>query len=265
MTLMDLYNSIKIVGDENLRALRTIAKNHRPLDVMVSPDGKLLTWTEGSGAAYTVQETDGDKTFAIEVGAHDGGTAFSLDNKLLGVAHTVWFPNAEGAGESQVKLFDLSGKLVRSLEKSGAGYLTPVFRPDGKMLAVGNLNHETRLFEVATGKLLHTLNKQSTRDIAFSPDGKTLAAAYVDGTVALCDVATGKSLYSIVSGCKEVYSVDWEGGSARRGGDGLEVPQDRPLGVGENDEGEGASDTEDCLASPVHRGRHRTRQFECFR
>ncbi len=87
--------------------------------------------------------------------------------------------------------------------------MRPVFSPDGKLLAVGNRNFETRLFDVATGKQLHKFPKRMTHEIAFSPDGKTIAAGYVDGTVALWDVATGKLRHSKPSGAKEIYSVDW--------------------------------------------------------
>src|SRR5262249_52266321 len=118
-------------------------------------------------------------------------------------------PDVEGEGHSELKLFDLSGRLVRTLDRSGPGVLTPVFSPDGKLLAVGNRNHETQLFDVATGKMLHLLPKRMTQELAFSPDGKVLAAGYVDGTVALWDVASGALLRSQASGGAEVYTLDW--------------------------------------------------------
>jgi WD40 repeat protein len=108
-----------------------------------------------------------------------------------------------------MRLYDLKGKLVRTLERNGPGGLRPVFSPDGKILAVSNRNYETQLFDVATGKLLHNLGKRMTQEVAFGPDGKTLACGYVDGTVAVWDVATGKQRHSAASGCKELYSVDW--------------------------------------------------------
>ena len=84
-----------------------------------------------------------------------------------------------------------------------------MFRPDGKVLAVGNRNHETRLYEAATGKLLHTLGKAQTQGLKFSPDGKVLAVGYVDGEVGLWDVGTGKLARSAPARVKEVYEVDW--------------------------------------------------------
>jgi WD40 repeat protein len=209
MTVLDLYNSIKVVDDHDLRTLRTYSANHHPNDVTVSRDGKLLMWTEGGGGEYTLHQAEGEKPFKLALGPQECRAAISPDNKLLAIGQTIWFPNEEGAGESWIKLFDRSGNLLRSLEKFGAGYLSPVFSPDGKTLAVGNLNHETQLFEVATGKHLHTLSKRGTREIAFSPDGKTLAAGYVDGTVAVWDVANGKLQNSRASGCKQVFSLDW--------------------------------------------------------
>lgn len=207
MTLLHLYDPIEVVDAVNLRTLRTIAANSHPNDVAVSSDGRYLMWTEGGGS-YTLHETDG-KSLQLALGANECRAAFSPDNTLMAVGQVVWFPGQEGVGESQVKLFDLSGKLVRTLEKSGAGFLTPVFSPDGKILAVGNLNHETQLFEVSTGRRLYTLNRRGTREIAFSPDGKTLGAGYVDGTLALWDVTTGQLRYSKYSGCEQVFSVDW--------------------------------------------------------
>src|SRR5690606_27107747 len=87
--------------------------------------------------------------------------------------------------------------------------LWPVFSPDGKTLAVGNRNHETRLFETATGKLLFILPKKMSQQLAFSPDGKTLAVGYVNGGVALWSVATGNLLRESGAAVEEVYTVAW--------------------------------------------------------
>jgi WD40 repeat protein len=107
------------------------------------------------------------------------------------------------------RVLNPDGKLVHTLNCGREGGLTPVFSPDGKVLAVGNRNDTTRLFDAATGKQLHLLPERMTQGIAFSPDGKTLAVAYVDGRVILWDVATGEKMQSAKSGGTEAYSVAW--------------------------------------------------------
>jgi WD40 repeat protein len=207
--ILDHLNNVELADDVTVRTKETFAAADKPSDFAASPDGKLRAWLPQGSAAYTVENTTTGKTFQIEIGDHPGFASFSPDSKLIAIGHTVWNPNAPGASYSEMRVYDVSGKLIRSLDKSGPGGLTPVFSPDGKTLAVGNRNDKTQLFEVATGKLLHTLDKSMTQGIAFSPNSKTLAAAYVEGPVRLWEVATGKLLHEAPSGSKETYSVDW--------------------------------------------------------
>jgi len=98
----------------------------------------------------------------------------------------------EGGGFTGSRLNDTAtGKLMHMLEKDRQGGLTPVFSPVGSTLAVGNRNYPTKVFDVKTGKVLHTLDRKMTHGIALRPDGTKLAAAYVDGKVAVWDVASG--------------------------------------------------------------------------
>lgn len=70
------------------------------------------------------------------------------------------------------------------------------FSPDGKLLATGDANGQTYLWQVEDGKLLFTFTGHSiwVRSVAFSPDGQTLASGSDDQTVKLWDVRNGKCL-----------------------------------------------------------------------
>src|SRR5207244_2725339 len=86
---------------------------------------------------------------------------------------------------------------------------TPVFSPDGTMLAVGNRNAETHIFDVATEQVLHVLPAVQTQGLQFSPDGRTLAVAYVDGSLRLWNTAEGRLLHELKTTAKELYRVEW--------------------------------------------------------
>lgn len=209
LTLFDHAGGVEIVDDRNLEVIRLPARNIKALDFAMSADGKRQAWLEKGMQNYRVEEPETGKTFNLSVAEHGGGIAFSPDGQWIAAGYTFWDPVAEGAGYSEMRIYNATGELVHTTEQTAAGALRAFFSPDGKILAVGNRNDVTQIYETKTGKLLHTLDRKMTHDIVFSPDGKTLAAAYVDGHVGTWNVETGELRELAASGCEEVYSVDF--------------------------------------------------------
>lgn len=80
--------------------------------------------------------------------------------------------------------------------RHGEVVLTVAFSPDGKTLASAGMDSVLRLWETATGRLLHALRDHTNpvTGVAFAPDGKTLVSSGWDNTLRFWDVTTGKSL-----------------------------------------------------------------------
>ena len=93
------------------------------------------------------------------------------------------------------------------------GHTTEIFHvafsPDGKSLAAGSMGKTIKLWDIATGKELHTLKGHSryVSSVAFAPDGKSLASASPDKTIKLWDTGTGKELLTLEGHSKGVSSV----------------------------------------------------------
>jgi len=73
------------------------------------------------------------------------------------------------------------------------------FSVDGKTLASGGWDNTIKLWEVATGRELRSLNghSQTVSSVAFSVDGKTLASGCGDSTIKLWDLITGQELHTL--------------------------------------------------------------------
>ncbi len=211
LTFLEFLDSLEVVDDGRFLPIRTIEVD-QPTDVAVSADGRYMAWSQRGSAVVVIHDVENDETIEIEAEEGDAQLAFSPRGDLLAVGETVTLdPMVEGSGYSFVTLFDATGMEVQRIVVSTQGYgaITPVFSPDGSLLAVGNRNYETRIFEVDTGELRHVLPKRMTQQIAFSPDGTLLAAGYVNGDLALWDVETGDLLDSQSTDADETYSVDW--------------------------------------------------------
>jgi WD40 repeat protein len=74
---------------------------------------------------------------------------------------------------------------------------TVALSPDGRTLASGSADCSIKLWDMASGRELRTLNGNANMvsSVAFSPDGRTLASAGYDHTVRLWDVSSGRELH----------------------------------------------------------------------
>jgi WD40 repeat protein/predicted Ser/Thr protein kinase len=187
------------------------------LDVAFSSDGRRLAWADT--VSLLVCESSNDQPLFSLPGGHGGPSsvgcvAFSPDDSRLASAETevatVWVWDAS------------SGERLRGLQghKGAVGaaaapidpfpgvpdfYQRPrlvwgvAFSPDGKRLASAGSDATVRVWEVDTGKELHTLKGHAgaVLGVAFSRDGKRLASAGADATVRVWDATTGDELLTL--------------------------------------------------------------------
>jgi len=190
---------IEILDSKTFKAVRTIGADKKFVHFAVSTDANSLAWCEND-TRVIVQNLRSGRSMVLEAGSHQPSMAISGDGRVV----------ATGGYGTTAKVWDAAaGFLVHTLDAGPAGGLTPVFSPDEKILAIGNRNGETRLYETETGKLLHVLPKKMTQGLKFSPDGRVLAAAYVDGSIGLWDVANGQLIRACPTSGEETYRVEW--------------------------------------------------------
>ena len=115
---------------------------------------------------------------------------------------------ASGIG---VWIYEVATSRALMLIPTASSVLSVSFSSDGATLAAGLWDGTVKLWDVATGEGIATLEGHTSgvRSVSFSLDGVTLAAGAGDGTVKLWDVATGEGIATLEGHTNRVNSVSF--------------------------------------------------------
>jgi WD40 repeat protein len=181
---------------------------YAPAPLAFSPDGKTLLTRGNSGDFQLREALTGSQLWEVKFGPQARNVvfvSFAPDSKRLA------FKNGDGS----IKLFDVAtGQALPHFavqldtKKFGSVASTPVFSPDGTLLASASIERkDNKLFgvvhvwETESGKEVRQINGPSegvrTPSPAFAPDFRAVAWGVNDGTVRLHDLETGKELRKI--------------------------------------------------------------------
>ncbi len=161
-------------------------QNH-VVQLVFSPDGKLLTVAYGNGLLYLWDVTNGQllkelKAMSIYSFSRNSKTlTFSKDSKTL----------ACQAKSGAIELWDVTTKSLRVILKGSLDNTIYVlaFSPDGKMITGANRKGEIQIWDTATGKELLSFTSRHINGIpalVYSPDSKIIASQH-SGTIQFWD------------------------------------------------------------------------------
>jgi hypothetical protein len=215
VALLAFGKPLELCSASTWERVRTIGDGRKLVGFDFSRDHTIVAVTEQSTRALLIDLATGSER-PILTKNQQPAVSLSSDSKLL----------ATGGYGRRASLWSVnSGKWIRDLDVGPAeGGLVPVFSPDGTILAVGNRNSSTCLFDVASGRLLRKLPWQSSHELKFDPGGKHLAVAYADGNLAIWSVESGDLLQRARPRGQELYSLDWSRDGTLLASCGREAP-----------------------------------------
>ena len=178
---------------------------HGPYGLSFSPDGTILA----AGMSEYVWLWDLESHERIEAlgGEHLGqiqSVAFSPDGTGLAAASITY--------DGGVSLWDVKTKSAATLGGHSSSLSSVALSPDGALVASGSFwESHIKLWDLATQRIISTLQDYHVNSVAFSPDGALLASGAGDldwfGRVRLWDVATRENIATLEGHTGGVNSV----------------------------------------------------------
>ena len=147
-----------------------------------------------TGFSYTIASVGGNKVklWSLKAQRIENISSKNYANKGHNsrIKKVVFSPNgniiASGSEDKNIKLWNLKGQVIKTLEGHQATVESVAFSPDGNTLASASADKTLKLWNLQ-GQLIKTLegHKAPVKSVVFSPDGNSIASASVDKTVKL--------------------------------------------------------------------------------
>jgi len=178
-----------------------IEKKGRALSVAFSPDCQTLASSGFNGVLRFWDMDSGQEKLTLPDTGNGFSIAYSPNGVLIassGMHIKLWHTNT---GEC-IQTFELPKNMIENINTNEpnqffSGYFGNMvdllaYSPDGKTIAGVGKNGMIRIFNIETGKPMHSYSghKWVVKSLAFSPDGNTLVSGSVDGTILLWDLTS---------------------------------------------------------------------------
>jgi len=156
--------------------------------ICFSPDGELLASGSRDKTAKLWDVSSGSEIASLcaDCWGYVSAVAFSSDGRTL--AFDCW----DSSGDT-IRLWDVATKTVTDYLSGGYHLEALAFSTDGEMLVSSYSCGKIKMWEVATGREVRTLDNHggAVDVVKFSPDGHSFASASYYGSIELRDTATG--------------------------------------------------------------------------
>jgi WD40 repeat protein len=126
-------------------------------------------------------------------GVDAGRVTFAPDDRTLAVMQSSFVAAQQTQAPATVLLWTpATGRRLTLASHDAVGYAP--FSSDGKLLATAGRENAARVWDVATGKVLATLQGHSQRleDVEFSPRDELVVTASDDGSARVWDARSGE-------------------------------------------------------------------------
>jgi WD40 repeat protein/tRNA A-37 threonylcarbamoyl transferase component Bud32 len=178
--------------------IRTLSAHGVVMQIAISPDGKFII---SASADNTI------KVWSLTTG--------KLINNLIGHSGTIGSvavsPNSQiivsGSDDETMKIWSLTtGKLIHNLPNGNLVHSVAI-SPDGKKIVTGGFD-ETKIWQLSTGEILHSILEKRIHSVAITPDGQFfVTGGGENNNIKLWSLSSGELIRTLDSELIYTFSV----------------------------------------------------------